>query len=153
LNEIYEAVVSSPAWRDTVLVINYDEWGGFYEHVPPPLAPVPPIEAALGNDGLLGFRVPAMVISPWARRGVVDHGVYDHASILKMIEWRWGLTPLTSRDANAKNLAEVLDFGRRDLAAPQFNVPEGFFGFPCIDLPDLEILNLTALALQFGFIQ
>ena len=58
-----------------------------------------------------GFRTPALMVSPRARRGHVAHGVYDHTSVLKMIEWRWGLDPLTPRDAAARNIAEVLDFG------------------------------------------
>jgi phospholipase C len=54
--------------------------------------------------------VPALVVSPRARRGAVAHGVYDHTSVLRAIEWRWGLPALTPRDANARNIAEVLDF-------------------------------------------
>ena len=59
-----------------------------------------------------GFRTPALMVSPRARRGTSSHQVYDHTSVLKMIEWRWGLEPLTPRDAAARNMAEVLDFGR-----------------------------------------
>jgi phospholipase C len=66
LNSIYQAVTTSPNWANTVLVINYDEWGGFFDHVAPPLAPIPPADAALGSDGRVGFRVPALVISPWS---------------------------------------------------------------------------------------
>src|SRR5439155_6942254 len=73
LNSIYEAVTSSPNWPHTILVINFDEWGGFFEHVAPMRAPVPPADAALGSDGLRGFRVPALVISPWSRLGAVAH--------------------------------------------------------------------------------
>src|SRR5262249_36486790 len=68
LNQVYEAVTSSPNWENTVLVINYDEWGGFFDHVPPPLAPQTDLDASIGNDGRLGFRVPCVVISPLARR-------------------------------------------------------------------------------------
>src|SRR5215207_5562935 len=89
LSEIYQAVINSPNWRNTVLVINYDEWGGFFDHVPPARAPIPPADAALGSDGLRGFRTPALIISPWSPRGTVAHGIYDHTSVLKMIEWRW----------------------------------------------------------------
>ena len=61
------------------------------------------------------------MVSPRARRGHVAHDVYDHTSVLKMIEWRWGLAPLTPRDAAARNIAEVLDFGRApDLTAPRW---------------------------------
>ncbi|MEO5875037.1 MAG: alkaline phosphatase family protein [Streptosporangiaceae bacterium] len=124
LNGVYRAVTKSPNWERTLLVINYDEWGGFFDHVPPPEGPDP--RPDLGT-GLRGFRVPCTVISPRARRGAVAHGLYDHTSILKMIGWRHGLAPLTVRDAAANNLAEVLDFtGSPNLSAPQYRVPDVF---------------------------
>src|SRR5215213_4224938 len=123
LNEIYTAVTTSPNWRNTVLVITYDEWGGFFDHVPPQRAPIPPASAAAGDtDGLRGFRIPTFIISPWSR-AEVSHGVFDHTSILKMIEWRWHIEQLTVRDSTANNLANALDFSSRNLAAPQFAVP------------------------------
>ncbi len=83
------------------------------------------------GTGLRGFRVPAMLISPLARRGYVAHGTYDHTSVLKMIEWRFGLPALTPRDAAATNLAEVLDFAHPpNLTAPSYPVPS-FVGVPC----------------------
>jgi phospholipase C len=118
LNEIYRAVTSSPAWRRTLLVITFDEWGGFFDHVPPPRAR--DVDPAYS---VRGFRVPCLLISPFARRRYVAHGTYDHASILRLIEWRWGLEPLSVRDAHAKNLAAALDFSRHDLRAPRFAVP------------------------------
>jgi phospholipase C len=128
LNRVYRAVTSGPGWERTLLVVNYDEWGGFFDHVVP--AVVPDATPELGT-GQRGFRTPALVISPRARRRHVAHRSYDHASVLKMIEWRWGLSPLTPRDAAARNLAEVLDFSRPpDLSAPQWSVPE-FVGLPC----------------------
>ncbi len=133
LNSVYAAVTSSPLWRNTVLIINFDEWGGFFEHVPPTAAPIPPADRAAGNlDGLRGFRVPCLIISPWSRRGFVAAGIYDHTSVLKMIEWRWNLRPLTIRDASARNLALALDFSVPDVAAPQYAVPPGPFGSICI---------------------
>jgi phospholipase C len=132
LNLVYRAVTTSPAWSRTLLVFNYDEWGGFFDHVPPPTAPIPDADALAGNeDGLLGFRVPCMVVSPFARREHVSSLVLDHTSILRMIEWRWGLEPLTERDATANNLADVLDFRAPSLKAKQFRVPTGPFGRPC----------------------
>jgi phospholipase C len=119
VDSVYRAVTGGPSWSRTALVITYDEWGGFFDHVAPTTAPdVSPLTA------LRGFRVPCLVISPWARRHHVDHRVYDHTSILRMIEWRWGLAPLTRRDAAARNLAEVLDLsGAPNLYAPRWSVP------------------------------
>jgi phospholipase C len=131
LNSVYEAVVASPNWASTLMVINFDEWGGFFDHVPPRIAPIPAADAAVGSDGRVGFRVPSIVVSPWSPRGTVAHGIYDHTSVLKMIEWRWSLRPLTVRDASANNLAEVLDFSHRNLTAPHFAVPPGPFGTLC----------------------
>jgi phospholipase C len=129
---VYRAVTTSPAWSSTLLIITFDEWGGFFDHVPPPPAPIPPAERAAGNlDGLRGFRIPTILVSPFARRGAVESRVYDHASILRMIEWRWSLEPLTSRDANANNLAEALDFTQRDFGAPVIVGPSGTFGMLC----------------------
>jgi phospholipase C len=118
LNQVYEAIVSSPNWANTLLVINFDEWGGFFDHVPPARA-----ADAHRATALRGFRVPAVLISPRARRGHVSHTVFDHTSVLKAIEWRWGLDPLTPRDAHAANIAAALDFANPpDLTAPTFTV-------------------------------
>jgi phospholipase C len=153
LNSIYEAATNSPNWGSTVLVINYDEWGGFFDHVPPTKAPLPPGDAALGSDGLRGFRVPALVISPFARRNHVNHTLFDHCSVLRMVEWRWNLRPLTVRDLTAANLASALDFSRRDLTAPHWDVPPGPFGVPCplqpTELDEWELLAEIAALLGY----
>jgi phospholipase C len=118
LGQIYAAVTSSPAWERTVLVVTFDEWGGFFDHVPPEEAP--DVDPAFKRRG---FRVPALVISPFARRAVA-HDVLDHTSVLRMIEWRWDLQPLSVRDATATNLAVVLDLdGRPRQRAPWYRVP------------------------------
>lgn len=147
VNAVYKAVTTSPAWSHTVLVINFDEWGGFFDHVPPPTAPIPAADAAAGNaDGRLGFRAPALVVAPWAQ-STVSHLQLDHTSVLRMIEWRWGLDPLTVRDATANNLAEVLDFSHLRATAPQFSVPAGPFGGPCgVPAPPVDDLSLDAIA-------
>src|SRR5256885_1539723 len=124
LNQIYAAVTASPAWERTVLFINFDEWGGFFDHVPPPAAPIPDATRAAGDaDGLRGFRTPALLISPFARRRHTAHALYDHTSLLRMIEWRWNLEPLTVRDRTANNLAQELDFTRPRLQAAAYSVP------------------------------
>jgi len=132
LDLIYQTVTHSPAWPRTVLVFTFDEWGGFFDHVPPTNAPIPPADQAVGNDGLRGFRVPCLIVSPFARREYVSSVVFDHTSVLRMIEWRWRLAPLTVRDATANNLAEALDFNAPRRRAPQFLVPAGPFGVPCV---------------------
>lgn len=132
LNQIYQAVTCSPHWPHILLIINFDEWGGFYDHVPPPTAPIPHADQLAGNlDGRLGFRTPALLIGPRARRNHISHLQFDHTSVLKLIEWRWGLPSLTVRDAAANNLALALDFQHPNLFAPVYTVPTGPFGAPC----------------------
>jgi phospholipase C len=154
LNEVYAAVTRGPAWRHTVLVINYDEWGGFFEHVAPSPAPIPPADKLAGNqDGLRGFRVPCVVVSPWSPRGGISGTLFDHTSVLKLIEWRFGLPPLTVRDRTAKNLALALNFSRRNLAAPVYDVPT-VLSAPCAaggPPADEEWAALEALARQYGW--
>ncbi len=158
LNTIYNAVRSSPAWSSTVMVLVYDDWGGFFDHVVPPVGAIGPAEIAAGyTDGLRGFRVPCVVISPFARAGVVNHELFDHASILKMVEWRFGLKPLAARDAAAANLATALDFAMTPrLTTPAFTVPAGVFP-PCTTLPaggtvtNGEFSTLRQKALDAGY--
>jgi phospholipase C len=149
LNSVYQAVTTSPNWPNTILIFNFDEWGGFFDHVAPSVAPIPPGDAALGSDGLRGFRVPALIVSPWSPRGTVAHGIYDHTSVLKLIEWRWNLRALTVRDSTANNILEALDFSNPDLSAPQFTVPAGPFGGPCTTVTGItdqeqQLLNYVA---------
>ncbi len=98
--DLVSAVQNSPYWGDTAIIITYDEHGGRWDHVPPP------VEDRWGP----GIRVPAIVISPFARKHFVDHTQYETVSILKLIEERWGLPPLSDRDADAGDLLTAFDF-------------------------------------------
>ena len=139
MSQIYDAVTTSPNWSSTVLLFTYDEWGGFYDHVPPPLAPIPPATAAAGDrDGRRGFRIPTLLVSPFARKQYVGTTVYDHTSVLKMIETRWGLPPLTIRDANANDLGRELTATPDLRTPPRYAVPPGPFGAPCVPAPPVE---------------
>lgn len=132
LDQIYNALRNSPQWEKTLLIITYDEWGGFYDHVPPPTAPITEAErTTVGNeDGRLGFRVPTVLLGPRVRRGHVSHHQYDFSSILNLIRWRFGLGALSPRDETSINLAHALDFDNApNLEAPSFNVPTAPFGF------------------------
>jgi len=100
VKQLIDAVRSSPHWNHTAIIITYDENGGFWDHVAPPV---------IDRWGP-GSRVPAIVISPLARKGAVDHHRYDTTSILALIEHRWGLAPLSSRDAAADPLSGAFDF-------------------------------------------
>ncbi len=123
---VINAVINGPAWDRTALLLTYDEHGGYYDHVPPPPA-IPPdnigpilVPGENGFDGFAryGFRVPFALVSPWARRHFVSHEVYDHTSILKLVETKWNLPALTYRDANAAPMLDMLDLRRPSFAEP-----------------------------------
>src|SRR5690606_10087645 len=103
IKRVYEAIRNSPLWEKSLLIITYDEHGGFYDSVAPGEA-VPPNDGSsddLNQYGFrfdrLGVRVPAVIVSPWVKAGV-DSTIYDHASVLATTEKLLGLTPLTDRD-------------------------------------------------------
>jgi phospholipase C len=119
LAEVYDALRKSPQWDRMVFVINFDEHGGFSDHVAPPTVPDDTDNGPASEHPdykRLGFRVPAIAISPFAPKKVETAGPYEHCSVLRMIEWRWGLEPMTMRDKHAKNLADALDFSQRRAA-------------------------------------
>jgi phospholipase C len=145
--KVINAVMAGRGWPNTLLIWLYDEHGGYYDHVPPPPAVEPDgvpgrspmqrfpvlrllrftkygkqIEAI--DDGpatydRLGFRVPAVIVSPYAKPDYVTDRVFDHTSVLKLIEQKWNLPPLTRRDAAASDPLDALDFQN----PPQFLTP------------------------------
>lgn len=146
--QVINAVMNGPGWKDTLLIWTYDEHGGYYDHVPPPAAPPPDDvpgkspgerfwllglilrftpyakQIAVVDDGpttydRLGFRVPAVIVSPYSRPNYVTDTTYDHTSILKLIERKWNLPSLTLRDAAAIDPLEALDLD----GPPTFIVP------------------------------
>jgi phospholipase C len=120
IREVFNAFAASPQWKNGLFVLTYDEWGGFFDHVRPPILDdaraTPDLDTSFG---LAGFRVPTVLVSPYARRGYVDHRTYDHTSTLRFVEWRFlGAPPegpggaldwnLTDRDRNANNIGGSL---------------------------------------------
>jgi len=97
---IVAAIEASPYWKDVAIIVTYDEYGGRYDHVPPPR----------GDRWGPGSRIPAIIVSRYAKRGFVDHTQYDTTSILKFIERRFGLAALGARDAAANDLTNAFDF-------------------------------------------
>jgi len=102
---LINGLMDSSSWRSSAFLLAYDDWGGWYDHVKSP---------QVDNFGY-GFRVPAILVSPYARQGFVDSTTLDFTSILRFIEDNWGLAPLTRRDATAKSIAGGFDFA----AAPR----------------------------------
>ncbi|MHB8263225.1 MAG: alkaline phosphatase family protein [Acidimicrobiales bacterium] len=122
---VVDAVMTGPGWSKTALVITYDEHGGYFDHVPPPsavppdnIAPDAPQDEQYDGFARYGFRVPTIVVSPYAKPDYVSHMVYDHTSILKLVETKWNLPALTARDANAANMLDFLDLHHAAFATP-----------------------------------
>jgi phospholipase C len=121
----YEAVRNSPIWSNSLIIITWDEHGGFYDHVPPPAAVAPGDTVPGSKYNQYGFtfqqygpRVPAVVVSPLIPPSLIDHRVYDHASIPATLETSFGLNPMTQRDAAAQNLLRLVS-----LSSPRSDTP------------------------------
>lgn len=95
-----QMLMQSDAWESSALLITYDDWGGWYDHVAPPKV----------DEYGYGFRVPALLVSAYAHQGNIDHTLLDHTSILKFIGENWGIQPLAERDAKANNFLSAFDF-------------------------------------------
>jgi phospholipase C len=103
LIQLINAVRNGPNWKDAAIIITYDEHGGFWDHVKPPVI----------DKWGPGERVPTIIISPYSKVGYIDHTQYETSSILSLIEKRWGLAPLGTRDASASPLVNAFDFSHR----------------------------------------
>jgi phospholipase C len=152
--KVVKAVMHSPQWDKTVLFINYDEHGGYYDHVPPPRAIAPDstpvvtspddeaggVPLVPGGFNRFGFRVPLFVISPWAKADYVSRFVQDHTSIDAFLEQKWNLPAMTSRDANAHPMTDYFDF-----TAPAFKEPPRLKAAPALTkgLADCTRLGYT----------
>ena len=184
LHDMFTAIASGPAWASTVVIINFDEGGGFFDHVAPPrVTAANQVDTDLVNGkALLGFRLPVVVASPWTRGSAstprISSMLFDHTSVLKLIEWRWGLSTLSPRDAatDINNLAYALDFSTAtqtavptlpNPTAPSIGAacagnPSGAFGLARSGTAapraaasegddDNEWIAIRELAIQYGF--
>ena len=157
IERVVRAILESPQWSHAAIFITFDEHGGFYDHVPPPPACAPDDKAprlapgeSPGGFDRYGVRVPAIVISPYARKQFVSHRIYDHTSILRFIETRFVLPSMSARDANADPMLDMFDFARPSFAVaprlPSANVDPikqaaCAAKYPNEDLPDLRIVD------------
>ena len=132
MSDVAHAFMESPQYRRGALFINYDEWGGFFDHVKPRFVPDDRRSKDLNEDfGMTGFRIPAVAISPFSRRGGVNHMTITHESILKLISYRFGLGYLTKRHRYASNIGRSLDFSKADFDPPSLPDPESIVATPC----------------------
>ena len=138
--DVYDALRQSPLWEETVLIVTYDEHGGFYDHVVPPSTGIPnpdgknspaagdPSYAPTFGFDRLGLRVPALIVSPWVKPGIVDSTRYQNTSVLATVEKMFGLKPLTERDRSANSFEGIWS----DLGSPRTDTP---VSLPRIVLP------------------
>jgi len=142
IKNVYETIRNSPHWNDSVLLVTYDEQGGFFDHVKPPTT-VSPGDTISDEDNnhhsfdftQLGIRVPAIVISPLIPANQVDHTVYDHSSLLASVESMYGLKSLTNRDAQANNFGHLFSLSTPRTDAPTSLPDPADSGFTCDDDP------------------
>jgi phospholipase C len=141
VSEVIGAVMKGPQWKRSAVFLTYDEHGGIYDHVPPPKACAPndgkptidikgkPVDGAFDR---YGFRVPLIVVSPYAKRGYVSHELYDHSSVLRFIQAKFRVPALTSRDANASIPLDFFDFANPPHLEP-----------PALPVPTIDDAELT----------
>lgn len=134
VSTLINALMTSTSWKDSVFILTYDEFGGFYDHVPP--QPMPPPDNFTPSDlqpgdicvsstspatchfDYTGYRVPVIVVSPFTKKNYVSHTVADYTAVLKLIETRFNLPSLTARDAAQPDMTEFFDFVNVPWATP-----------------------------------
>ncbi|MEO8150900.1 MAG: alkaline phosphatase family protein [Bacteroidia bacterium] len=144
VKEVYETIRNSPHWGTSALIIAFDEHGGFYDHVKPPKTVPPGDIETFSDDGVnfkfnqLGVRVPAIIVSPLIKKGVIDSVTYDHTSVLATIERLFGLDHLTERDKNANDFLHLFSLAeaRTDTPATLPDIP--LSGFDCGEKNETE---------------
>jgi phospholipase C len=163
MSDVVHAFLESPHWQKGAFFVVYDEWGGFWDHVRPPSVPDDRASSNIDNDfGQMGYRIPAISLSPFAQRGAVSHLQCGFESIIKLITDRFGLTSLVTRDAQANNIGLSFDFNNPNFDVPDLPDPVAVASKPCTlgggdltqqsaqahanDLADLELL-----AERYGF--
>jgi phospholipase C len=118
VHDRYLAIVNGPQWPTTAFFFTYDEAGGFFDHVPPPAACVPDTSTTNAAFNRMGFRLPSVLVSPYARPGYVSHVVHETTSITRFIELMFDLPALTARDANSDAMLDLFDFSTPAMLHP-----------------------------------
>jgi phospholipase C len=162
MSDVVHAFIESPQWERGALFIVYDEWGGFFDHVRPPSVPDVRKSSNLDLDfGQMGFRIPAVVVSPYAKRHAVSSLTCGFESIIKLITYRFALGNLTTRDTYAQNIGLSMGWGTPNFQRPDLPDPNRIVSNPCslgggdvLDTQQAHLSDLAALedlAELFGF--
>jgi len=120
VTSIVNAVGNSPYWSNTAIIITWDDWGGWYDHVPPPIVND---GVSWGSGYIYGFRVPLVVISPYAKAGYISHAMHDFGSILKFVEGTFNLPSLGYADVKADDLGDIFQYSQTPLPFTQITPP------------------------------
>jgi phospholipase C len=132
MSDVVHAFMESPQYKRGVLFINYDEWGGFFDHVRPHFVPDDRQSTDLyENWGMTGFRIPGVAVSPFTRNGGVSHQPVTHESILKLISYRFGLGYLNKRHRYASNIGRSFHWKRHKTDPPKLPDPVAIASIPC----------------------
>ncbi len=163
MSDVVHAFMESPQYRRGVLFINYDEWGGFFDHVKPRHVPDGRQNRRLSLDyGFTGFRIPGVCVSPFSRKGGISHMTVTHESILKLITYRFGLGHLNKRHHFASNIGRSLDFEHPRTSPPSLPDPPAVVGVACAKPPtaqtaarpkphDMAKLRSSGLLERYGY--
>jgi hypothetical protein len=140
IKTVYETIRNCPHWNESLLLIVYDEQGGFFDHVAPPQAVAPGDGISDMNNNhhsfdfaQLGVRVPSVVVSPLIPDNLVDHTIYDHSSLLATVEKLFNFSPLTDRDAQANTFSHLLSLNTPRTDTPATLPEPANSGFVCVD--------------------
>ena len=133
MSDVVHAFMESPQYRRGALFVVYDEWGGFFDHVPPPRVPDDRQNNAdqLEDWAQMGFRIPALTISPFVRPGSVSHAALGFESILKLISYKFALGHLTKRHRYAYNIGKTMEWRRPRMEPPELPDPGVVATAPC----------------------
>jgi phospholipase C len=132
MSDVVHAFIDSPQFKRGALFIVYDEWGGFFDHVQPHFVPDDRASTTLTeNFGMTGFRIPAVVVSPYAKRGNVNHAFSTFESILKLIAYKFSLGYLNKRHRYGTNIGRTMEWDSPDFSRPSIPDPQTIAGTPC----------------------
>jgi phospholipase C len=138
VTQIVNSVGNSPYWANTAIILTWDDWGGWYDHVPPPLVND---GTSWGSGYIYGFRVPLVVISPYAKPAYISHNMHDFGSILKFIEATFDLPSLGYADVKADDFSDIFQYSQTPIPFTQITPPSNnssCIGNPTISDPDTD---------------
>ena len=133
MSDVTHAFIESPQYKRGAMFIDYDEWGGFFEHARPHFVPDDRSDSSdlYNNWGFTGFRIPGVTVSPYTSGGGVNHALTTHESILKLISYRFGFGHLNKRHRYATNIGRTFNWSKPNFDPPKLPDPTMIAATPC----------------------